>query len=338
MLHIRLVGSIGILALFVLTGMGAAQDQDPRDSLDEVRGMLLHHSPGDYWLGIACGLPSTTLRSHLALQDRTGLVIHRVFPGSPADRSGLQKHDVIMKFGGIGVGTVQQLTQVIDQRKQKETPVTVIRHGQEQTVLVVPAKRKVDAAGAGNDHRDAGQVLRWLDEINQDAKRGFENSIQDNALRFLFFHPGTVLPAETDRLGIKIPRDLKIVVTSPDGGPARILFEKDGESWEWSTDNLDRTNLPVEVKRYVDFFLGPVQPSSSSVKKQAPARELPEVECDADTAVSAAETGEVHDRSGRDGIEKKLKTMEEQLLQLREQLQQLTDDTGKSEPVDSRSR
>ena len=325
MIHRRLKEWIGSLALSALVLMGAtlARAEDTPDSLDAIRGMLLRHSPGEYWLGIACSRPSSTLRSHLRLAKGAGLVIQRVVPDSGADQVGLQTHDVILKFGTTDVGRIRELSQAIDERKDEETLVTFVRHGRERTVMVTPAKRKSGGAGQPDDSADAEQVLSWLEEMYEDAVRDYEDA-DDNSLRFLFFHPGTMLDEESGRLGIKLPQDFKIAITSPDDGPAKILIEKDGESWELSTDDLDWNELPAEMQRYVEFFLGPGTRSRSSVKEQPADGELPEVEFGLGGEDSPAETSADKATLGdREGLKTKLESMEEQLRRLREEFRQL---------------
>ena len=337
MIHRRLKEWVGTLVLSVLMLMGAslARADDERDSLDAIRGMLLRHSPGEYWLGIACGRASSTLRSHLQLANGAGLVIQRVIPDSAADNAGLQTHDVILKFGTTDVGRIRELSQAIDERKGEETLLTFVRYGRKQTVRVTPAKRKSGGSGQRDDNADAEQVLRWLEEMYEDAVRDHEDT-EDNSLRFRFFHPGTMIDEESDHLGIELPKDLKIAITNPDDGPAKILIEKNGESWELSTDDLDWNKLPAGMQRYIEFFLGPNEQSHPSVKEQPADRELPKVEFGLDEADSPAETSADKATSvDREGLQTKLDSMEEQLRRLREEFRQLRNKANKNTDTDN---
>jgi len=356
MFHRRITHWMGSLTLSGLVLLGAtffpageaARAEEARDSFDAVRSMLLRHSSGEYWLGLACQRPSAALRSQLQMGDGKGLVVRRVLPDSPADQAGLRSHDVILKFGETEVGKIRDLTRAIDERKDEETLVTFVRHAREQTAKVTPAKRQVGGARGGIDDTDADHVLRWLDETYWEAVRDFdqaiESEIDDDSVRFRFFHPGTVLEEELDRLGIELPQDLKIAITNPDHGPAKILIEKDGESWELSTDDIDWNELPAGMRRYVEFFLGDATADSEAkdpaVKNLPAADELPKIEFNEDH--EEAETGS-NDASrddkttARRGIEAQLETMEAQLHRLRQEFQQLLDERNNESTAEPRN-
>ena len=71
-----------------------------------------------------------------------GLKITSVRPDSPAERAGVRAGDVIVKFAGVEVKTLEDLTFVLRGRRPgDEVPVVVLRDGRERTVRAVLSER-----------------------------------------------------------------------------------------------------------------------------------------------------------------------------------------------------
>ncbi len=72
-----------------------------------------------------------------------GVKITGVRPDSPAERAGVRAGDVIVKFAGVEVKTLEDLTFVLRGRRPgDEVPVVVLRDGSEQTVRAVLSERR----------------------------------------------------------------------------------------------------------------------------------------------------------------------------------------------------
>ena len=72
-----------------------------------------------------------------------GVKITGVRPGSPADKAGVRAGDVIVKFAGVDVKTLEDLTFVLRGRRAgDEVDVVVLRDGREHTVHAVLAERR----------------------------------------------------------------------------------------------------------------------------------------------------------------------------------------------------
>jgi hypothetical protein len=72
-----------------------------------------------------------------------GVRISGVRPGSPADKAGVRAGDVIVKFGGVDVKTLEDLTFALRGRRAgDEIQVVLVRQGQEQTVRAILAERR----------------------------------------------------------------------------------------------------------------------------------------------------------------------------------------------------
>ncbi len=74
--------------------------------------------------------------------ETAGLKITSVRPDSPAARAGVRAGDVIVKFAGVEVKTLEDLTFVLRGRRPgDEVPVVVLRDGRERTVRAVLSER-----------------------------------------------------------------------------------------------------------------------------------------------------------------------------------------------------
>jgi len=91
-------------------------------------------SPG--WLGVTTQSTDDDLRRGLDLT-RDGLLVNRVFDDSPADRAGLRKGDVILRFDGRTVTAPEDLRDLVrDAGSGRSVSVEVWRDGSRRTLSV----------------------------------------------------------------------------------------------------------------------------------------------------------------------------------------------------------
>jgi hypothetical protein len=73
---------------------------------------------------------------------RPGVRVGDVRPGSPADRSGVRTGDLIVKFAGVDVKTLEDLTLALrDRRAGERVEVQIVREGRERQVEATLAER-----------------------------------------------------------------------------------------------------------------------------------------------------------------------------------------------------
>lgn len=83
-------------------------------------------------------IPRRLVREY-ALPHTRGLSITAITPGSPADEGGLRPGDLLIDFGGVPVGGVDDLLRLLtDATIGVATPVRVLRHGAPRRIMVVP--------------------------------------------------------------------------------------------------------------------------------------------------------------------------------------------------------
>jgi S1-C subfamily serine protease len=77
------------------------------------------------------------------LPRETGVMVTSVEPGSPADKAGLKPHDIIVGYGEVPLGAVEDLQRLLSEEQIGAiTEITVIRGAEQLRLRVVPAKSK----------------------------------------------------------------------------------------------------------------------------------------------------------------------------------------------------
>ena len=111
------------------------------------------------WLGVSLGKVPESVAAQLNVAD-DGVMILNVVADSPADRSGLKAHDIIVSVAGENVeGDVARATEIIRERKPGDVvPVVVLREGQPQTLNITLGARSEMGAAAWKFRLAPGEV------------------------------------------------------------------------------------------------------------------------------------------------------------------------------------
>ncbi|HTR97703.1 MAG TPA: PDZ domain-containing protein [Candidatus Acidoferrales bacterium] len=97
------------------------------------------------WLGVYTQSLTGELRDGMGLHDGDGVIIDRVVDGSPADRAGLRKGDVIERFNARHVTAPDDLARLVgNARHDQEVSLSILRDGQERSIDVTLAERPTD--------------------------------------------------------------------------------------------------------------------------------------------------------------------------------------------------
>ena len=137
----------------------------------------------------------------LGLTERMGAVVRSVVPGSPADKSGVQPGDVIIRYNGERIGDTEDLqSRVVATRPDTIVPVVVMRAGEEVTLQVTIEELDLDAEGAqGSGSAQAAP---------ENPSEGFGMTLQDLTAQI------------TNRLGLPRGTSGAVVVDVESGGAA----------------------------------------------------------------------------------------------------------------------
>lgn len=95
------------------------------------------------WLGVQPEELSEQLRAQLEIEEGVGLLVAEVVPGSPAERAGFRKNDILLKIDGQPVRGEESLAKFMEGAKPgQEASFTIMRRGKEQALKVKLGERK----------------------------------------------------------------------------------------------------------------------------------------------------------------------------------------------------
>jgi serine protease Do len=109
------------------------------------------------WLGVTIQALTPELAKQFGLKDEKGVLLGDVIDGSPADKAGLQRGDVIIEFEGKKVEEPNQLRNMVANTPLgKEVRITVIRENKPETKKVVISELPADMRkqGRGGDYNN----------------------------------------------------------------------------------------------------------------------------------------------------------------------------------------
>ena len=94
------------------------------------------------WLGIASSKIDEVVATQLDLPEGVGAAVKLVIPDSPAEKSGIKKHDIIFEIDGEPVQSPDHLSELIRSRRAgTNAELSVIQRGTKKTINVNFVKR-----------------------------------------------------------------------------------------------------------------------------------------------------------------------------------------------------
>ena len=109
------------------------------------------------WIGIGIQDLTQELRKQFEVSDREGVLINKIFPDSPAERSGLKIGDIVKEIDGEKVGNSRELVQqVLRKEVGQEVALKIIRNGKE---MIIPVKTE-EMAGEIKAEGEAPEIER----------------------------------------------------------------------------------------------------------------------------------------------------------------------------------
>lgn len=141
------LGGVAVLALGAVLFSTARAGDDADKDKKETKKVVIFRSGGS-WLGVQIADVDADRARELGLKEEMGAEIQSVSEGSPAEKAGLKKGDVITEYQGTRIEGVAQLTRLV-----RETPagrnasLRVWSNGSNRTVQVQVAERDHEHPG-----------------------------------------------------------------------------------------------------------------------------------------------------------------------------------------------
>jgi hypothetical protein len=213
----------------------------------------------DYWIGIALGELPEVAKRQLGLEQ--GLVVAEVMEDSPAAKAKFQAHDILLRAGEARLQGAADLIKAVDDAKEKELTVVIVRGGKEQSLKVTPIKRPKSEAVLSVDAQapaPAADVKAEIEKL-EDALKQLKLKAGSGPLGILLARPGVVPPVALQQRvdvlkAIELPKNLTISITKKGDEPTKIHVERDGKTWDVTEDKL--SELPEDLRTHVQQFLG----------------------------------------------------------------------------------
>src|SRR6266571_82039 len=161
------------LVIALLIGAGAiaggivyAQESAPMALLDEQEPGRVDRNfsfflDGGAFLGVGTEDISKENMARYGMREVRGVGVTEVVKDSPAEKAGLRKDDVILRFDGESVTSVRKLTRLVSESSPDQAVrLTISRGGSEQELTATLTKRKMNDIFSGSMPR----ILRGGDE------------------------------------------------------------------------------------------------------------------------------------------------------------------------------
>jgi len=208
----------------------------------------------EYWIGIALGELPEVAKKQLKLEH--GLVVDDVLPDSPAAKAEFKQHDVLVRAGELVLDQPTDILKAVDEAKDKEMRIIVLRDGKELTLQVTPQKRpKSEASELRKVETLEARLPGGAIQKSEEALRELKGREGGQAVELHFAHPGVVQRTYTLKVA-ELPKNLKISITRDGDGPAKIHVEREGKEWDATSDKLN--DLPNDVRSQVEQMLSTV--------------------------------------------------------------------------------
>lgn len=132
------------------------------------------------WLGVLVQQITPDIAEGLGLPEPRGALVSDVTPGSPADKAGIKRQDIITEFNGQKINDMQELPRLVAATPPgTEVTLKFLRNGKEQTARLklgeLPEEIAKSGTGGQQVEQDLGLVVQ---EINPQMQRRL--GIQDS--------------------------------------------------------------------------------------------------------------------------------------------------------------
>lgn len=202
-----------------------------------------------YWIGIqGRNIESEVLRTHFQLAGDMGVVVEEVVEGSPAEKAGLRRHDIILRANGDAVDNMRVLQEQVRSGQDQPLELKIIRLGKKENIVVVPEARPQDLAQRVQPADRFGQGFGQGDMVQQLMRQfGGRN-----------FGQGMILPrGNVQAFNFnQMPNGVSVSVQRNNDEPAQITVKQGDQTWNIVGDDEESLKqLPDDIRPFVQRML-----------------------------------------------------------------------------------
>jgi hypothetical protein len=232
----------------------AEPDGDPLARLARTYLVDQESPQSEYWLGLALERLPEVAKQQLGIE--YGLVVADVSEDGPAAKAEVKKYDILIKASDTPVREPKDLVKVVDEAKDKEVHLIVLRSGKNVAIQVVPAKRPAEKLKT--------EVLRSVqarpelrDEIKrlEEALESLKGKAGADGFSLVLPRAAAIAPHRIEVLrSSEFPKNLSVQIHKEGDKPAKIRVKRDDKEWEVTEDKIE--DLPEDLRPHVHRFFG----------------------------------------------------------------------------------
>ncbi len=126
------------------------------------------------WLGVQIQNITDELAKHFEIKEDNGALVTNILPGTPAEKAGFQRGDIIVEFNGnTVVDTTDLRNQVAATLPGTEVKIKVIREGKGKVIPVTIGEQTGDKKDVAGDYENVLSGVH-IQELTPDIKKGLE--------------------------------------------------------------------------------------------------------------------------------------------------------------------
>jgi len=252
-------------------------DAPPPPALEEKEAPAPAEAAQAAFIGLVCAEVPEMLAAHLGLEPAEGIVVSALQPGSPADKAGIQTHDVILRIADQAVRNQEDVARIVTGHKPGDVvQVDLFQKGKKQQLKVTLAQRPKELMAGANpglmllEGLPADQEKRIRDLIEKNLLQMDDPAMPDalgaeDVLRQMREQMGRAMEENMRNAGggIKIQggatirmmdENGSVEIKTNDGGKEVTLRDKQNEivwTGPWDTEQ-DKAAAPVEVRERIE--------------------------------------------------------------------------------------
>ena len=183
------------------------------------------------WLGVSIQPVTPELAKSFSLKEPVGALVAEVTPGSPAEKAGFERGDIITAFKSTSIKDSHELPALVARTPVGEkTQVTVLRAGKEKTLTVTLGELPEQIAGLEGDKESGESWGMTVANLSSEAARQFQLDRNKKGVVVTEVEPGSSAELAGIQAGDVIEEVNRQSIESVDGFNKAMTEAKDKET------------------------------------------------------------------------------------------------------------